>query len=89
MSGCGHTADEHAAFIRELLLQKQPEVAAAIEYAVAATSPPVLPVGWRAWRSPEGVTHAVPPTGPCATCGRGRHDAEKVALCLRQEACRK
>lgn len=26
--------------------------------------------GWRAWVSPEGVTHAVPDEGPCATCGK-------------------
>jgi hypothetical protein len=29
-----------------------------------------LPEGWRTWESPNKVTHAVPPTGPCATCGQ-------------------
>lgn len=36
-----------------------------------------LPDGWREWTSPEGVSHAVPPSGPCATCGRGRHDNDQ------------
>ena|SRR5215831_5625061 len=36
-----------------------------------------LPAGWTEWLSPGGVTHAVPPAGPCATCGRGRHDTEQ------------
>jgi hypothetical protein len=35
-----------------------------------------LPAGWREWTSPNDVSHAVPPAGPCATCGRGRHDEE-------------
>ena len=24
--------------------------------------------------SPNDVAHLIPPTGPCATCGRGRHE---------------
>jgi hypothetical protein len=36
-----------------------------------------LPDGWREWASRAGVTHAIPPTGPCATCGRGRHDNDQ------------
>lgn len=33
-----------------------------------------LPDGWRSWASPAGIIHVVPPEGPCATCGAGRHD---------------
>jgi hypothetical protein len=36
-----------------------------------------LPPGWRERLSPEGVTHVIPPAGPCATCGRGRHDTDQ------------
>lgn len=28
-----------------------------------------FPSGWHEYLSPNGVSHAVPPTGPCATCG--------------------
>jgi hypothetical protein len=38
-----------------------------------------LPPGWREWTSPAGVTHAIPPAGPCATCGQGRHDNDQEA----------
>jgi hypothetical protein len=40
-------------------------------------NPPPMPDGWRAWTSPNGVQHAVPPVGPCATCGRGRHENDQ------------
>jgi hypothetical protein len=42
--------------------------------ALAAQRGETLPAGWSAWQSPNGVTHAIPPTGPCATCGNGRHE---------------
>lgn len=35
-----------------------------------------LPPGWRDWMSPERVRHAIPPTGPCATCGRHHPESE-------------
>lgn len=35
-----------------------------------------LPPGWREWTSPQGISHAVPPSGPCATCGR-YHDNDQ------------
>lgn len=45
-----------------------------------------LPEGWRTWNSPNGVSHAVPPTGPCATCGQAHPVAEftwKIVFCGR------
>jgi hypothetical protein len=39
----------------------------------------VLEPGWREWISPADVSHIIPPTGPCATCGRGRHDDQETA----------
>lgn len=33
-----------------------------------------LRAGWRAWMSPNGVQHLVPPCGACATCGISRHE---------------
>jgi len=30
---------------------------------------------WKTWVSPNGVEHIVPPTGPCATCGKSHRGA--------------
>lgn len=45
---------------------------------VAAPERAPLPADWTEWASPQGVSHAVPPAGPCATCGRGRHERRYI-----------
>lgn len=37
-----------------------------------------LPRGWTIWTSLNEVDHIVPPSGPCATCGKGRHQEDKT-----------
>jgi hypothetical protein len=60
----------------------EPELAEALarsEAVAADLTPAQYDEGWRAWRSPAGVLHIVPPpgAGACATCGRGRHSIEE------------
>lgn len=71
--------EEHAVasfpFTEDELITLQREMDTEIRYQSAPTD---LHSGWREWVSPNKVTHIVPPAGPCATCGNGRHETSEA-----------